>query len=307
MADLNQNKKTVSRKGRIKAVLGYGAVGLACYIIFLLISFPYGMFSTQVEAAMESALNMDVAIGEMTIKLPASAELKNVILTSRAPNNPMQQQVEPFSIKLDRVNISASPLDLIRGVKSADFKLRAFSGSAAGSFTAEDNSTVKLEITFKNIDTTKLSFFNKALGFKLAGSLSGRIDMDSNMSDASKSSGMIKLVLKAVSVREMNFQSVTVPDFEFDTFQIEIQVSDGKATIKKAQATGPKLDLQIEGHIKLQPELAKSPVSMKLIFIPTEEFKAEFPMINMLSKDAQGNPYLGVAGFLAKPQVSLPR
>ena len=316
------------RLKRIAPKVGYPIFYLFCLVVFLSWTFPYEKLKERIVTTFNAQQRTSSSPQELQIEELDSSWLTGVkakgvklIAPSADPTKP------PTEIKIDEASARISLLGLLIGNKDVSFRLEAFGGVVKGVF--EDSGKERnIELTFDDVDMSKIDAIAANVGFPLEGKLVGTLKLQLPEGKASKGNGTVALEIKdmyAGNAKELTVKTplgpFTLPRLKVGNFAVTGDAKDGILKITKVGASGGDVDVNGDGRVQLREVATDAHLEVNLKFKINDGYRnknektkmlfgapgaKEKPMLEMdprmaKSKSSDGYYGLRIGGTLAKP------
>lgn len=293
--------------------LGYPVFYLFCLVVFLSWTFPYDKLRDRVVATFnaqqqKTSAPQRLAIGELESSWLTGVKAKDVRLTT-----PSSDPTKPDAkIVLDEVRARISLFGLLAFNKDVSFHIDAFDGVIKGSFE-DSGKERKVDVTFENVDMSKIDAIASAAGFPLEGKLDGTVTFQLPEGKASKGNGKVKLDIKdmyAGTAKELTVKTplgpFTLPRLKVGTFTVEGDAKDGVLKLSKIGASGGDVEVNGEGRVQLRENANDAGLDAQLKFKINDAYRNKNDKTKMLfgAPGAKEKPMLEMDPRMAKAKTS---
>jgi type II secretion system protein N len=209
----------------------------------------------------------------------------------------------------DHIALRAQLLPLLGGTKQAAFDADLYKGDLSGTVGLSGDS-LGMRGDAAALDLGLIPFEGESMSLDLDGALDASWDLIIDTEDPTKSTGTIELEVEGL---RLNSASVAGFDLEetsdFSVAELEIEVEDGKAKVKKGQLEGDLIEAKIDGEITLSKKFDRSRLRLKLEFTLAEHVDM---LVKLLpgAKDARrddGRYHFNVTGTILHPSFRAER
>ena len=300
-----------------KIVVGYAAFGIAAFVFFFYLTFPYDTVRERVLNEARAA-GYDMAIGKLGPGLfgitATNVDLRkrDVVQVEGMPES------EPGALHLDKVSVRPSVWPL-----GAACRANAFGGTISGAVGGLSSLTVKADLSDVDLSNESITAYT---GLKLAGTLDGALKLTAPQvpppggkgpaePDFGAANGSFTLTGSDVTV---NGGTMVVPMYGTPTpmdlpkiilggLDVKVDFDKGQGKIEALKAKSSDLDLQGSGTVKLARRLEYSELNVELRFKFEDELKKRLGALSMalsvLQRDPKDPTYNAarITGFLGRP------
>lgn len=276
----------MSRKVRIAL---YALFTVVMLIIGLVLTFPWDAVGRRLEAEIAARIpGGSVAIDEVG---PAFIGVSLYGVHLQLPS----KGTEPGAkVDLSRVSVKPNIIGSISGKPGARFSVDVFSGEASGSVSkTADGSAVELVLeTLQLDDGTLLEQFT---GLKLAGGLSGRVELDLDPKGVPRD-GNVDLVIAGAKITGGKIMGTAAPTIDLGAPELKLEIAKGEGKITKFASKSPDILLDVTGTISFRQEFGQSLLKGNAKVKPSNEWLSKNPTVRGL---------LSLAGPMKKADDSL--
>ncbi len=315
---------------KIGWIVGYIGLFFISLFLFMYLTFPYKLLSKRIALEITKASDFEVSIKELSPSFFTSFHLENIeIYHKKDPTTP---------IVIDSLQIGFSFFKLLVGNLGIDFILKMKKGTISGDLNGQLHPFAKksppvvpdnIDIKFKQFNIGPLSNFgidflkqklkeNESANLlagplienvTLKSKLNGKIRLQPNLEDFTKTSGNISLKFTDTSLLDLGSESLKIPDQKFTQAQLLCKIDKGELNIgEKSALTSNEVDLKPSGKILLQNVFRLSRLNLALKIKLSGQIDQNFgfilgPLFN-LQKQADGSMQLFIKGTIAHPRAS---
>jgi len=285
------------QRKQILIIGGYIVYGLALFIFFAYLTFPFNDMRGRVESLLEDALSTGVSIKAIEPSIIPGLILKGITISNSLDG-------EGPAIRIDRLRLRIGLLPLLWGSYKLSGKVSLYGGQGWGRVKYRGN-FLDINMDFKGIHLEDMDYMEKRWGLKFKGALSGGIKFTGSSTDASQLKGKAYFSLKGGGMGESSFFSLlTIPAMDFEDTEANMVFSSGKGVLEEFRLKGKDVECVLSGDIILQSSIAQSLLGFKGRFKLSESLSGSFgsflPYVN-LQKDAQGYYLFSITGNLSAP------
>lgn len=269
-------------------VATYGAFGLAVFLAFMAASFPYN----DAISSLLAPYQMKLVYQSQRMSPPIGARLEDVRLLSTVGSSPQ------LILHSSGVTLAPALGSLLVGRPAIKLSADLYGGTF--------NATV-----YQHAGATDLSFVVsglslsesaplRELGAKLSGNISGAGSAQLNSPSLPDSSAHMTLDGRDVAVEIAE----GAPPIRLGTISGTLSLESGTLTLHDVEARGGDLEVNAEGTIHFEPEVAESDVEMRLSLVPTSAGRQHFGLfLKLLPHPPEEGPY-ELSGPLMSPSFS---
>jgi type II secretion system protein N len=203
----------------------------------------------------------------------------------------------------ERVAARLQVLPLLTGRVATGFFARVFGGDLDGSLSWNDG-VITTDAELADLDVAQLPLDGESLKLDLTGLCHGGWELVLDTADFTKSTGKISLQLEDLVLTGASFSGFDWSDpGNFPTATLELEVTDGKAKVRKGELEGDLLEGTLEGDVTLNKAIERSRLRMKARFKLGETIDS---MVKLLPgpRDARrddGTYHYAISGTLLRP------
>ena len=286
-----QGQVTAQRTRTILRVIGYFAFFVACFFIFLVITFPYDRLTGYAEGQIEKALGVEANIDRLRPTIFGGVRLEGVTLGPALPTKgaPPPTSTSPY-VRLDEAVVSVSLLGLLLGGVDTDFDAELAGGQAEGSFE-QDETHVALQLKLLGVQAKSLPILREKVGLPVGGTLSADIEFDVPVGKAVESTGSFTLTLQSGVIGDgeaklslgslMGYgkrastssdEGTLIQPIKLGPIALESKMVKGELAFPRVEAISEHAELSFEGRIKLAEPLSQSRIDTYLTVKLTDAY-----------------------------------
>jgi len=285
------------QRKQILVIGGYIAYGLALFLFFAYLTFPFNDMRGRVESLLEDSLLTGVSIKAIEPSIIPGLILKGITISNSIDGGGP-------AIRIDKLRIRIGLLPLLWGSYRWSGKMSLYGGQGWGRVKYRRN-FLDINMDFKGINLEDMDYTEKRWGLKFKGALSAGIKFTGSTTDASQLKGKAYLSLKGGGMGESSFFSIlTIPAIDFEDTEAKMVFSSGRGVLEEFHLKGKDVDCVLSGDIILQSSISQSLLGLKGRFKLSESFAGSFssflPYVN-LQKDGQGYYLFSITGSLSAP------
>jgi type II secretion system protein N len=255
---------------KLKGPLGWGMASLACFIIFLFLTFPYGPLQNRLLTELNRASGWEVRAADWSVGLPAAIEWRNLVLAGPTigtiPVEAARATVGIFQALLGRLVIDYSvqlPGAAQAGAGRATGSLNAASWSLLGSVAVDGH--------LQQMDLAAILKPYVSRG-TVQGDFRHRWDSAQGTAAALKGEGTVKLEVKDLVVEQMVAGAASIPSLSFDRIQASLSCRDGACDVTELKGDGVDGSFTAQGRVTLQQPVQQSLLDLTVTVVPGAGF-----------------------------------
>lgn len=310
--------KRLKLRKRLKAIAGWGALGVFFFVTFAWLSLPTRAIAWRIEHEAKKA-GIVLEIEDVAIRPWGTVILENVAWTY-TPSRPGQI---PGKFFVEEVDVGISLLSLMAGNISVDVDVELDEGSIHAEYDkGGDDSRYSFEI--EDVPLYGLPKAQQSLNAPLVGifALKGELELPEHKFE--KSTGYLEITCAGCRVGDGETKlfvpgskgalanGVTIPEIDMGTLTGRMTIEDGVAkTDGPIETESEDVWIHIEGELELNDPFAKSRFDMVLKFNLSETLQDRSEPMKLMIQTASDkskldSPEVGL-GFNLRGPVSAPR
>ncbi len=255
---------------KLKGPLGWGLASLACFIVFLFLTFPYGPLQNRLLTELNRASGWEVRAADWSVGLPAAIEWRNLVLAGPTigtiPVEAARATVGVFQALLGRLVIDYAVQ--LPGVSQAG------AGQATGSLNAASWSLLGSVAVDGHLQQMDLAAILKPYVSRgtVQGDFMHRWDNAQGASAALKGEGSVKVEVKDLVVEKIVAGAASIPSLSFDRIQASLACRDGACDVTELKGDGVDGSFTAQGRVTLQQPVQQSLLDLTVTVIPGAGF-----------------------------------
>jgi len=255
---------------KLKGPLGWGLASLACFIVFLFLTFPYGPLQTRLLTEVNRASGWEVRAADWSVGLPMAIEWHDVVLAGPTigviPVEAVRTTIGVFQAFLGQLVIDYAVQ--LPGVAQAG------SGRATGSLTAASWSlrgpvAVKGHLQQMDLATVLKPYVSRGT---VQGDFMHRWDSAQGAYAALKGEGTVKVEIKDLVVERIAAGTSSIPSLTFGLIQAALACHDGACDVTELKGDGVDGSFTAQGRMLLRQPLQQSLLDLTVTVIPGAGF-----------------------------------
>ena len=255
---------------KLKGPLGWGLASLACFIVFLFLTFPYGPLQNRLLTELNRASGWEVRAADWSVGLPMAIEWRDVVLAGPAigviPVEAVRTTVGVFQALLGRLVIDYAvqlPGAAQAGAGRATGSLNAASWSLLGSVAVDGH--------LQQMDLAAILKPYVSRG-TVQGDFMHRWDSAQGTAAALKGEGTVKVEVKDLVVEKIVAGAASIPSLSFDRIQASLACRDGACDVTELKGDGIDGSFTAQGRVTLQQPVQQSLLDLTVTVIPGAGF-----------------------------------
>jgi type II secretion system protein N len=255
---------------KLKGPLGWGLASLACFIVFLFLTFPYGPLQNRLLSELHRASGLEVRAADWSVGLPAAIEWRNLVFAGPTigaiPVEAARATVGVFQALLGRLVIDYAvqlPGGSQAGAGRATGSLNAASWSLLGSVAVDGH--------LQQMDLAAILKPYVSRG-TVEGDFTHRWDSAQGAAAAIKGEGTVKVEVKDLVVEKIVAGAASIPSLSFDRIQASLACRDGACDVTELKGDGVDGSFTAQGRVTLQQPVQQSLLDLTVTVIPGAGF-----------------------------------
>ena len=255
---------------KLKGPLGWGLASLACFIVFLFLTFPYGPLQNRLLTELNRASGWEVRAADWSVGLPAAIEWRDLVLTGPTigtiPVEAARATIGVFQAFLGRLVIDYAIQ--LPGVAQAGMG-RATGSLTAATWSLEGPIAVKGRLQELDLAAVLKPYVSRGT---VQGDFMHRWDNVQGAQAAIKGEGTVNIEIKDLVVEQVAVGASTNPSLAFGHIQAAITCHDGACDVTKLKGDGVDGSFTAQGHVALRQPLQQSLLDLTVTVIPGAGF-----------------------------------
>jgi type II secretion system protein N len=255
---------------KLKGPLAWGLVSLACFTVFLFLTFPYGPLQNRLLTELNRASGWEVRAADWSVGLPAAIEWHDVVLAGPTigviPVEVVETTIGVFQALLGRLVIDYAVQ--LPGV------VQAGAGRASGSLTAASWSllgpiAVKGHLQQMDLATVLKPYVSRGT---VQGDFMHQWNSEQGAQAAIKGEGTVKVEIKDLVVERIAAGAVSIPPLTFGLIQAAIACRDATCDVTEMKGDGLDGSFTAQGRVTLRQPLQQSLLDLTVTVVPGAGF-----------------------------------
>ena len=255
---------------KLKGPLGWGIASLACFIVFLFLTFPYGPLQNRLLSELTRASGWEVRAVDWSVGLPMAIEWRDVVLAGPTigviPVEAVRTTVGVFQALLGRLVLDYA-VQLPGAAQTGD-------GRATGSLTTASWSLRGPVVVKGHLQQMDLSAVLKPYVTRgtVQGDFMHRWDSAQGNNAALKGEGTVKVEIKDLVVERIATGTSTIPSLTFGHIQAALACRDAACEVTELKGDGADGSFTAQGHVTLRQPLQQSLLDLTVTVVPGAGF-----------------------------------
>jgi len=250
--------------------LGWILASLACFIVFLFLTFPYGPLQNRLLTELNRATGWDVRATDWSVGFPAGIEWHDVVLAG--------PPMGAISIKDVRATIGV--FEAILGQLVLDYAVQLPGGTQGGAGRATGSLTtaswqlrgpvaVKGHLQQMDLATVLKPYVTSGM---IQGDFTHRWDGAQGSNAALKGEGTVKVEIKDFVIAQIPSGTQSMPSLTFGRIQAAFTCRDAACDVTELKGDGVDGSFSVQGHVTLQHPLQQSLLDLTVTVVPGAGF-----------------------------------
>ena len=258
--------ETLKRKGP----LGWGLASLACFIVFLFLTFPYGPLQHRLLTELNRASGWEVRAADWSVGLPAAIEWRNLVLAGPTIG----------TIPIEAARVTIGVFQAILGQLVVDYAIQlpgvaqAGVGRATGSLTATSWSLhgpidVKGHLQQMDLAIVLKPYVSRGT---IQGDFMHRWDNAQGAQAALTGEGTVSVEIKDLVVERIAAGASANSSLTFGQIHAALACRDGTCDVTDLKGDGVDGSFSAQGRVTLRQPLQQSLLDLTVTVIPGAGF-----------------------------------
>ena len=254
----------------LKGPLAWILASLACFIIFLFLTFPYGPLQNRLLTELNRATGWDVRATDWSVGFPAGIEWHDVVLAGPAmgaiPIKDVRATIEVFEAILGQLVLDYA-VQLPGGTQGD-------AGRATGSLTTASwqlRGPVAVKGHLQQMDLAMVLKPYVTSGM-IQGDFTHRWDGAQGSNAALKGEGTVKVEIKNFVIDQIPSGTQSMPSLTFGRVQAALTCRDAACDVTELKGDGVDGSFSVLGHVTLQHPLQQSLLDLTVTVVPGAGF-----------------------------------
>ena len=256
---------------KVKGPLAWGMVSLACFIVFLFLTFPYGPLQNRLLAELNRSSGWEVRAADWSVGFPLAIEWRGVVLAGPTT-------VEAISLEAVRATVGVFQAFLGRLVIDYAVQLpgvgQSGSGRATGSLISDSWSlrgSVLIKGHFQQMDLAAVlkPYVTRGL---IQGDFTHRWNSAQGDDAALKGEGTLKLDIKDLELERIPAGVSSIPALTFGRIQATLVCREAACDVTELKGDGVDGSFTVQGRMMLRQPLQQSLLDLTVTVVPGAGF-----------------------------------
>ena len=255
---------------KLKGPWGWGLASLACFIIFLALTFPYGPLQSRLLTEVNRASGWELRAADWSVGLPMAIEWRDVVLAGPTLG----------AIPVEAVRTTIGVYQALLGRLVLDYAVQlpgasqAGAGRATGSLTVASWSlrgpfVVKGHLQQMDLATVLKPYVSRGT---VQGDFMHRWDTAQGADAALKGEGTLKAEIKDLIVERIVAGTSSIPSLTFSRIQAAIACRDAACDVTELKGDGVDGSFTAQGRVTLRQPLQQSLLDLTVTMVPGAGF-----------------------------------
>lgn len=255
---------------KLKGPLGWGLASLACFIVFLLLTFPYGPLQNRLLSELNRASGWEVRAADWSVGLPAAIEWRDVVLAGPTIG----------AIPIEAVGATVGIFQALLGRLVLDYAVQlpgvaqAGDGRATGSLTAASWSSGGPVVVKGHLQQMDLAAVLKPYVSQgtVRGDFMHRWNSAQGANAVVNGEGTAKVEIKDLVVERIAGGTSSIPSLTFDRIQAALACRDAACDVTELKGDGVDGSFTAQGRVTLRQPLPQSLLDLTVTVVPGAGF-----------------------------------
>jgi type II secretion system protein N len=256
---------------KLKGPLGWGLASLSCFIVFLFLTFPYGLLQNRLLTELNRVSEWEVRAADWSLGFPVAIEWHDVVLAGPTTVG---------AIPLEAVRTTIGVFQALFGRLVIDYAIQlpgitqAGAGRATGSLTAaswslEGPVAVNGHLQQMDLATILKPYVSRGT---VQGDFMHRWDNAQRTHDAIKGEGTVKVEIKDLVIERIAAGASSMPSLTFGFIQAALACRDGACDVTELKGDGVDGSFTVQGRMMLRQPLQQSLLDLTVTVVPGAGF-----------------------------------
>ncbi|MEY4704147.1 MAG: hypothetical protein RL042_343 [Nitrospirota bacterium] len=287
---------------KLSGFLGWGLASLACFIIFLFLTFPYGLLQNRLLSEFNRASGWEIRAGDWSAGLPMAIEWRDLVLAG-----PMGV------IPIDAARTTIAVFQSLFGRLVVDYAIQlpgaahAGAGRATGSLTAASWSLKGPVVLKGHLQQMDLAPLLKpyVTGGMVQGDFMHRWDSTQGANAALNGEGTVKVEMKDLVVERMAAGTSSVPSLTFSRIQVAVACRDAACDVTELKGDGADGSVTAQGRVTLRQPFQQSLLDLTVTVVPGAGFARKAASLSLPPFQPGAPVTFKLVGPIMSPKVAL--
>jgi len=251
---------------KLKGPLGWGSASLACFILFLVLTFPYGPLQHRLLTELNRVTGWEVRAGDWSVGIPAAIEWRDVVLAGPTigviPIEAVRTTIEVFQAFLGRLVLDYA-VQLPGGAPAG-------AGRVTGSLSASSwplGGRIAVKGHLQQMDLA-LVLTPYVTGGVIQGDFAHRWDSAQGDQAALKGEGTVKVEINDLVVERITSGASSRHSLSLGRIQAALICRDAVCEVTELRGDGVDGSFTAQGRVALRQPLQQSLLDVAVTVIP---------------------------------------
>ena len=285
--------------------IGFAAFFVLAFVVSLYLTFPWSAAKDFALQRASKASGMELSAKSLEPSWVTGFVAKDVEIRGASMDEP---------ITLSELRARAHLLPLLTGGRGVTAELPIAQGTVHAD-VVDSSARTQVDAQLTGIQIALIPGLQDAIGVPLTGKLDLDAQVDLDKAKPEASSGTIKLTGAGLELlKGGKVAGMTLPfELSIGDFAWTIPITEGKAKLDKLGIKGDSVELELDGTITLNADMARSIPNLVVKFKPTEAFLKKEPLLSALlnnisrAKGSDGFYAYTLTGSLKHPRFAMRR
>ena len=256
---------------KLKGPLAWGVVSLACFIVFLFLTFPYGPLQSRLLAELNRSSGWEIRAADWSMGFPVAIEWHDVVLTGPTTVGAISLEAFRTTVGVVQAFLGRLVIDYAVQLPGAG---QSGSGRATGSLTSDSWSlqgSVAVNGHLQQIDlaTVLKPYVTRGLA---QGDFSHRWDSAQGGDAALKGEGTVKIEIKDLEIERIPAGATSIPALTFGRIQATVACREAACDVTELKGDGVDGSFTAQGRMMLRQPLQQSLLDLTVTVVPGAGF-----------------------------------
>jgi len=253
-----------------KGPLGWGLAALACFIVFLVLTFPYGPLQNRLLTELNRASGWEIRAADWSVGLPMTIEWRDLVLAGPTIG----------TIPVEAVRATIGVLQVLLGRLVIDYVVQLPGGAQAGvgrasgsltaaSWTLQGPVAVKGHLQQLDLATVLKPYVSRGT---VQGDFMHQWNGTQGDHGAVKREGTVKVEIKDLAVERIATGTSSIPSLTFGQVQASLACRDDACDVTELKGDGVDGSFTAQGHVMLRQPVQQSLLDLTVTVIPGAGF-----------------------------------
>ena len=254
----------------LKGPVGWVLASLACFIVFLFLTFPYGPLQNRVLTEVNRATGWEVRAADWSVGFPAGIEWHDVVIAGPAvvaiPVEDMRATIGVFEAILGKLVLDYTvqlPGETQRGAGRATGSLTTSSWQLQGPVAVKGHlQQMDLALVLKPYVTSGM----------IQGDFAHRWNGAAGSNAPIKGEGTVKVEIKDLVIDRIPSAAQSISSLTFGRIQASVACRDAACDVTELKGDGADGSFMVQGRVTLHQPLQQSLLDLTVTVVPGAGF-----------------------------------